>query len=341
MTKMHADGASELEAEAETTTPALVPQPDSSEMTTGESYPGLEPDDLRDDYEEWEEREKQEQELYELDRYSNHLGNGYCGHRTSRNSLIARELGSRPLSEWTKDMFICSIERIAPERIAKFKKIPVALLQCYCLRRNGYHHTSGWRNKTDFYELNKGAVTTISDEVLSVLAKLKEPKPAVETAFGTFNYIEWGDSSDRTGYFGHPDHISIANAKIEAKGKFYSVWDETGKFVVRKKIGSNGTEVVLDPKRPVPKEVVDFLGIKRCDYSMLEESVPTDLFEVSSRGIIYPKGRKPSPEAFDNGLGNFFAIGEKRIGKDCFGNYRIERWNGGWWITDAATATIA
>ena len=303
-------------------------------------------DDLYDEDDDWQDDLYDEDDDWgfdspsdEYDRYSRHLGNGYCGRSTSRNSLIAREMGAHPISEWSKSKIMDDLAEIDTTRMSLFKKISLPVLQAYCLRRTGYHHTSKWFNKTDFYELNEEAISSLSDETLVALASLKKPKSTVETTFGTFKYIEWEEVSGRYGRYTKPNHIEIPKAKIDAKGKFYSVWDETGKFRVSKKIGSTGTEVILDPLRIVPGQVTDFLGIEPCNYSQIEQCVPADLFEISRKGIIYPKGRKPTPDAFDNGLGNFFRIGEKRAGKNSFGDYRVEEWNGGWWLpAEAKTA---
>ena len=292
-------------------------------------------DDLYDEDDDWGFDSPSD----EYDRYSLHLGNGYCGRSTSRNSLIARKMGSRPISEWSKTRIMDGLDEIAATRRSLFKKISLPVLQAYCLRRTGYHHTSKWFNKTDFYELNQEAISSLPDETLVALAKLGKPGAVIETTNGTFKYIVWESFRGRYGRYTKPNHIEIPKAKIDAKGKFYSVWDETGKFRVSKKIGSTGTEVILDPLRIVPGQVTDFLGIEPCNYSQIEQCVPADLFEISRKGIIYPKGRKPTPDAFDNGLGNFFRIGEKRVGKNSFGDYRVEEWNGGWWLpAEAKTA---
>lgn len=279
-----------------------------------------------------------------------HLGNGYKGHSTSWNSIYAREDGEFPLSEWTKTKLVDAITAADPIKGQQCKQICLEALRCHFLKGAGYHHTSKWYNKTDFFALNSDAIECVTADKLSLLSTLKSPKVKTETTTGIFKYIVFVEVPWHRhhgflyGGYTKPNIHEVNPARIEAKGQFYTVYDASGNRVVRKKIGSTGTEVILDPERSLPPDICTFLSVPEISYKAFEAEVLdslSDRFDVSKRGIIYPKGRKPSPEAFDNGLGNFFAIGEKRVGKDCFGNYRVEKWNGGWWIDDADTEPIA
>lgn len=265
--------------------------------------------------------------------HHDHCGRGYVGYSWSVNAELAREDGELPISEWTKRAFVEAISPISPEKAKLTAKIDVAVLRLYFLERTASHHTSSWYNPTQFYALNVEAVQNVSTDTLIDLAKLKPPKPEPITVRGTFKFIEWQKRSSRWS----PRGISrsfvaipheLPDVTITAKGQFFTVTTKDG-LVLRKKIGSTGTEVVLASGTPYPPNVCAFLG---------KEPQPEDLtpdpsrFDVSRSGQIYPKGRKPSPDDFNDGIGNFFKVGERRVGKNMFGCFQLEEWNGGWWL---------
>ena len=253
------------------------------------------------------------------------------------------EYESFPLSKWTKDKFAEWINIIDPGRAELFAKIPLHVLQVHCLLKTDIGFTSSWCNETALYQINEQAVKSKTDETLGILAKVKKPKPTVETAYGTFKYIEWETvRNHRYGKYIRPNFISISDARIEAKGSFYSVFDSNGKFIIRKKIGSTGTEVSHCHSQLIPQSVADFLGIESCSAWNIECDRQRFEREWDSGkwGPIYRKGRLPSDDDVDNGLGNFFQIGEMRVGLDSCDNYRLEEWNGGWWVpVEVKTAT--
>lgn len=265
--------------------------------------------------------------------YHDHLGRGYVGHSMSVNAKLAREDGERPISEWTKKAFREAISSISPEKAKLIAKINPSVLHIYFLERTASHHTSSWYNPTQFYALNVDAVKNISTDTLIELAKLKPPKAAPVTVRGTFKFIEWQKRSSRWNPWGVSRSFraiphELSDVAITVKGQFFIVQGKDGK-AIRKKIGSNGTEAIIDSCTQYPANVCAFLGVR----PPIERCTPDpDTFDVSRRGQIYPKGRKPSPDAFDKGLGNFFKVGEKRVGKNVFGCYQLEEWNGGWWL---------
>ena len=333
-------GASITEAETETKTLHRSSEPSSVTTTTPENLTEKKSDELSGEPAE-RTNDDERYAAREYRRYSQNLGNGYCGRSTSVNSLIAREMGSFPLGEWSKAKMMNGIKKIAEGKAVLFQKIPLPVLKIYCLRRTGYHHTSKFFNETDFYELNEEAIRSLPDDTLMQLAKLKKPKPVVEKTAGRFRYIVWEKCRGPYGKYMKPNEITLDDVNIEATGSFFTVRDKTGRLIVRKKIGSTGTEVGPFQNRPISRQVADFLGIEPCDTYSLYRELATERFDRSSNGDIYQKDREPSQEDIDNGLGNFFTIGERRVKQDCFGNYRVEKWNGRWWIDDADTEPIA
>lgn len=265
--------------------------------------------------------------------HHDHCGRGYVGHSWSVNAELARDDGERPISEWTRKAFEKAVSSISPEKAKLIAKIDVAVLRLYFLKRTASHHTSSWYNKTPFYALNAEAINGRTPDILISLSKLRPPKAVAVTIRATFKYIEWQKPSAKW----HPGHYScsckaihheLPDAVITAKGQFFTVTTKDG-LVLRKKVGSTGTEVVLASGTPYPPNVCAFLEKE----PQSEDFTPDpSRFDVSRSGQIYPKGRKPSPDDFDNGIGNFFKVGERRVGKNVFGCYQLEEWNGGWWL---------
>ena len=265
--------------------------------------------------------------------HHDHCGRGYVGHSWSVNAELAREDGECPMGEWTKKAFGKAISSISPEKAKLVAKIDVSVLRIYFLKRTASHHTSAWYNKTPFYALNVKALEKATEADLIGLSELRPPKVGSVTMQGTFKYIEWQKPSAKwhPGRFSSPCraiHHELPAATITVKGQFFSVTTKDG-LVLRKKVGSTGTEVVLASGTPYPPNVCAFLEME----PQSEDFTPDpSRFDVSRRGQIYLKGRKPSPDDFDNGIGNFFKVGERRVGKNEFGCYQLEEWNGGWWL---------
>lgn len=196
--------------------------------------------------------------------HHDHLGRGYVGCSMSVNAMLARVDGESPIGEWTKTAFKEAISAISPEKAKVIAKIDVTVLRLYFLKRTASHHTSAWYNKTPFYALNTEAVKRMSADDLIGLIKLRPPKAESVTMQGTFKYIEWQKPSAKwhPGRFSSPCkaiHHELPAATITAKGRFFTVTTKDG-LVLRKKIGSTGTEVVFASGTPYPPNVYAFLG---------------------------------------------------------------------------------
>ena len=82
----------------------------------------------------------------------------------SNNAVQAEWEGKHPMSHWTKDLLIESIEnefRSKPEIVELCKKQPLAVLRKAMLCYSEWHHTSSAYNETYYYELVGGSIEDI------------------------------------------------------------------------------------------------------------------------------------------------------------------------------------
>lgn len=81
---------------------------------------------------------------------------GYSGYSQSNSAIESKEQGSMPLSQWTKERIISYLNRSKELKpyIDIFKKMSLAKLKDNVLRSDGWHHTSKFYNKTDFYSVD-------------------------------------------------------------------------------------------------------------------------------------------------------------------------------------------
>jgi hypothetical protein len=138
---------------------------------------------------------------------------GYCGYSKSNNAIQAEHLGRFPASVLAKKLSI-STEAIK------------ALMQpCE------WHHTSSRYNRTDYYDLEE------AQEMLVELKAYKKPNAAPVNYTANVKYLEWSGSRK----YPKATEYRFDNIKVTEKGQFYTFHTPHGD--VRKKIGSNGTEV--------------------------------------------------------------------------------------------------
>lgn len=79
---------------------------------------------------------------------------GYDGYSMSNSARASEEAGSLPMSKWTKKEILAQIEEHTHELnpfIFILEKCKKADLVEICLESDGWHHTSKYYNKTEFY----------------------------------------------------------------------------------------------------------------------------------------------------------------------------------------------
>lgn len=83
---------------------------------------------------------------------------GYIGHSKSESAEASERMGSRPMSHWTKDKILDTIEEFDnDEQIVPFfkymRKMPLTKLRDAVLYEDGWHHTGALYNVTSFYAI--------------------------------------------------------------------------------------------------------------------------------------------------------------------------------------------
>ena len=263
------------------------------------------------------------------------INSGYSGYSMSNRAVEAYNSGERPLSKWTKKDIISVIGELDPRKAELFSKLSLSALKENVLVCSSWHHTSTYFNRTDFYEVDETYIETITEnEILELVDKNKKNKKEnTSNAYkGSISYLEWLGSRK------HPKakEVCLENVNIEERGCFYYVTDDTGKELLKKKIGSNGTTVVNYAEEEKKKKEKEEHERKVRELSSKEamefyDEIKNDC-SYSSSGHIYKKGRKPSPYDYDMGLENFFEIGEHRLRREpTTGIMHLETWNGNCW----------
>lgn len=179
----------------------------------------------------------------------------YYGYSMSWNAKKAYDYGEKPLSKWTKADIIGVVEyefENEPDKVELVKQLPLAVLKDKILTYSGWHHTSKYYNETYFYDVDLDVVDALTQEEinswLTAYAKEKAEKYEAKKQqkknnkyIATIRYVEWGGT--RNYPKAYPKELK--DVLIEERGCFYIVYDrnESGKVILRKKIGSNGTEV--------------------------------------------------------------------------------------------------
>ena len=261
-------------------------------------------------------------------------GNGYDGYSMSNNARSAYEDGRKPISQFDSDDvsdFNDSLEEMGistkVKSVAAFKR----LMQSYG-SSGEWHHTSSYYNTTDFYDpssvLEKLSDGSITDEAIKEANNYKAPKQNTKIHHGDFHYLEWEGTRK------HPKAVShtLTDVDIEERGSFYYVYDENGKEIVRKKIGSNGTSIVDYQERANREQERIRAERERYDngdqgFKEFMDSVngPFD-YETSMSGNIYPRGKKPNSYYHEHPE-EFYEVGD-RVYRNTSKGYRTFEWNG-------------
>ena len=174
---------------------------------------------------------------------------GYHNFSMSNNAVAAYENGEMPLSKWSKKAILAAVLDAAPDALPLLSRCPLAVLRAHVLRRSSWHHTSSHYNKTDFFSLDDLLLEDLTPEtVVGWIREQKDVAPAADAApscrHGSIAYIEWAGSRTRP----RAIHRRLDNVFIEQKGAFFLVFDASGALILRKKVGSTGTEVKFSEK---------------------------------------------------------------------------------------------
>lgn len=173
---------------------------------------------------------------------------GYYNYSMSNNAVDAYCEGKKPLSKWKKADILAEAAELLEHDENKAAKLhllqscTLAQLKNNLLRYAEWHHTSKHYNATSFYRVDEDKLDELTPEDIAEWKADKPQKAPEQTARkGTICYIEW------TGTRNHPraKHCKLENVEILEKGSFYIV-SKDGKQILKKKIGSNGTEVIYN-----------------------------------------------------------------------------------------------
>lgn len=270
------------------------------------------------------------------------LAAGYDGYSKSNNAIQAEEEGKFPLSQASK---IVASNFGITQKQAKWLLEKIGPCE--------WHHTSSHYNRTDYYDTNENEiidsvssfvedVSTKEDVVEYVTGNYQAPIITEEGYQADFDYIIWGGTRS------HPkaNKQHLENVYVVEKGSFYYVYDKKdGNLIVKKKIGSNGTYVHTLPTQ----EELDAKNKSESEYKALynyNTSQETRDFieaggEWSNSGKFYPSGKKPSPEDYDNGLENFFEVGDTRVVSTEFkGGFIRQEWDGKQFVNAEDTSNM-
>lgn len=173
---------------------------------------------------------------------------GYSGYSMSNRAVEAYENGEKPISKWTKTVFFEELNEnledynISAEKINALKSLKVSILKENFLKKSSWHHTSNYFNNTDFYKINLDKIEQMTIDEINALKNQETAKKEIqepEKKKGKIFYLEWSGSRK------HPKATErvLENVYIMEKGCFYYVFDEKNKEILKKKIGSNGTNV--------------------------------------------------------------------------------------------------
>ncbi len=263
---------------------------------------------------------------------------GYNGYSMSDRAVEAYNNGEKPISKWTKKEIISAIARQYPKKAELFAKIKLSVLRKNVLFCSSWHHTSKNFNRTDFYTIDEEYIEQITDDEIRNLSSSddNDAKNELSTKYkGTIFYLEWSGSRK----YPKAKEMCLENVNIEERGCFYYITDDTGKELLKKKIGSNGTRVINyteEEKRKKEREKKEQNIRKLSSDKALKfyDDIKYDC-EYSQSGHIYKRGRKHNPYDYDNGLKSFFRKGEHRLFSEfSTGVLHLETWDGERWVTE-------
>lgn len=282
---------------------------------------------------------------------------GYHGWSMSNNAVAAYNNGEKTLSKWTKNAILQAVAKIDPEKAELLAGVKLSVLKSNILSANSWHHTSKFYNETDFYSVEQDVVELLTAEDIKKLVSLSrslKTKPATTEKFlGDIEYLEWSGSRRSP----HSVSKKLENVMIEKKGCYYTVFNDSGEKILRKRIDSNGTRVISCEEK---KERLELTKRKREFRQKNEErarqvSSPAawdfykeneGRFEYSQSNHLYLKERKPSSWDYECGLERWFKIGEKRLAQKInslgkvINGFDLEIWNGHAWEKEQLSEPI-
>lgn len=196
--------------------------------------------------------------------YASGNGNGYDGYAMSNNARMAYEDCEMPLSKWTKTELLSAIKsyNVSADIILALQKHNTDTLRRELLMYSGWHHTSEYYNKTNFYAIDADKVNELTVNCIDNWDKAENTVSSLKYR-GDFNYVEWQGSRNYPKAVPH----CLENVNIEERGSFYYVTDTNDKLLIKKKIGSNGTRASsYTPEKTMALKIME----NQSAYQMVE-----------------------------------------------------------------------
>lgn len=160
--------------------------------------------------------------------YASGNGNGYDGYAMSNNARMAYEdCREMPLSKWTKTELLSAIRsyNVSADIILALQKHNTDTLRRELLMYSGWHHTSEYYNKTNFYAIDADKVNELTVNCIDNWDKVENTVSSLKYR-GDFNYVEWQGSRNYPKAVPH----CLENVNIEERGSFYYVTDADDTF---------------------------------------------------------------------------------------------------------------
>ena len=197
--------------------------------------------------------------------YASGNGNGYDGYAMSNNARMAYEdCREMPLSKWTKTELLSAIKsyNVSADIILALQKHNTNTLRRELLMYSGWHHTSEYYNKTNFYAIDADKVNELTVNCIDNWEKAENTVSSLKYR-GDFNYVEWQGNRNYPKAVPH----CLENVNIEERGSFYYVTDADDKLLIKKKIGSNGTRASsYTPEKTMALKIME----NQSAYQMVE-----------------------------------------------------------------------
>lgn len=196
--------------------------------------------------------------------YASGNGNGYDGYAMSNNARMAYEDCEMPFSKWTKTELLSAIKsyNVSADIILALQKHNTDTLRRELLMYSGWHHTSEYYNKTNFYAIDADKVNELTVNRIDNWDKAENTVSSLKYR-GDFNYVEWQGSRNYPKAVPH----CLENVNIEERGSFYYVTDADDKLLIKKKIGSNGTRASsYTPEKTMALKIME----NQSAYQMVE-----------------------------------------------------------------------
>lgn len=250
----------------------------------------------------------------------NSFGNsGYVGQSMSKRAASAYEDGRKPLSKFnSEDLLEVNSRLTGKERIKSVKELKLVLEKT---SGHEWHHTGSYYNKTNFYDVEDifdnddidNIIISARDYIKNEKEELKKAKESEKGKVdlnkykGDISYIEW------IGTRNHPkaNHKVLENVNIEEKGQFYIITNDNGEVILRKKIGSNGTEVTKKYNAEQQKRIDEENAVAKEEKRILSANYET-MMEAEQK-IIKKFFDEQDKEIKNNSTKNAYAIYQKML----------------------------